>query len=282
MTELITPITRGDVEFLAPCHRRHPRDGVLITQLVRPLVRALYGVALDEPLGAEFSCSGRFASHCLEQDIWDHEVARFAIDLWLRTEAVAEGFAVGQIWRPATTAAGARTKLREAVQQVVLALIESLRAHDSFWKATNGVVELPHVGDRSEGSARRATPGITRRWPSRPVTTSARSARCSRRCSRRTLSRRHRRGDLVPDLAPRRRALGQDCLRVRRGHAAGTGRHRAPGWACSFRSTCGARRHSWRMRRIEADATVQAGLDSLCQTFQRLKPVLVSSWSAEV
>ena len=68
VTELISPIVRSEVEFLAPCHRRHPRDGVLVTQLVRPLVRALYGVALDEPLGAEFSCSGRFASHCLERD----------------------------------------------------------------------------------------------------------------------------------------------------------------------------------------------------------------------
>ena len=56
VTELIAPVARGDVEFLAPRYRRHPRDGVLITQLVRPLVRALYAVALDEPLGAEFSC----------------------------------------------------------------------------------------------------------------------------------------------------------------------------------------------------------------------------------
>src|SRR3984885_8408975 len=114
VTELIGPIMRSDVEFLAPRYRRHPRDGVLITQLVRPLVRALYGVALDEPLGAEFACSGRCAPHCLERDIWNHEAARFAIDLWLRTEAMAEGFGVGQIWRPATTAAGTRTTLRDA------------------------------------------------------------------------------------------------------------------------------------------------------------------------
>ena len=58
VSELIGPIVRAEVEFLAPRYRRHPRDGVLITQLVRPLVRALYGIALDEPLGAEFACSG--------------------------------------------------------------------------------------------------------------------------------------------------------------------------------------------------------------------------------
>ena len=103
VTELITPIARSDVDFLAPRYRRHPRDGVLVTQLVRPLVRAVYSIGLDEPLGAEFSCSGRIASHCLEQDIWNRESARFAIDLWLRTEAAAERFAIGQVWRPMTT-----------------------------------------------------------------------------------------------------------------------------------------------------------------------------------
>ena len=110
VTELIAPIVRADVEFLAPRYRRHPRDGILVTQLVRPLVRALYSIGLDEPLGAEFGCSGRFASHCLEQDIWNQESARFAIDLWLRTEAAAERFPVGQIGarRPRRRAAAPR------------------------------------------------------------------------------------------------------------------------------------------------------------------------------
>ena len=62
VSELISPIARSEVEFLAPSHRRHSRDGVLVTQLVRPLVRALYGVALDEPLGAE---SLMFRTFCL-------------------------------------------------------------------------------------------------------------------------------------------------------------------------------------------------------------------------
>ncbi|HVH55368.1 MAG TPA: hypothetical protein VM791_03895 [Vicinamibacterales bacterium] len=33
---------------------------------------------------------------------------------------------------------------------------------------------------------------------------------------------------------------------------------------------------------IETDATVREELESLCQTFQRLKPLLVDHWSAEV
>src|SRR5262249_40595210 len=75
-----------------------------------------------------------------------HEAARFAIDLWLRTEAAAKGFTIGQIWRPATATSGARATLREAVQQVALALVESLQAHDMFWKAATRVIALPTWG----------------------------------------------------------------------------------------------------------------------------------------
>lgn len=134
ITDLITPIARGEAEFLAPRHRRHPRDGALITQLVRPLVRAAYRVGLDEPLGAEFGCSGRFASHCLERQIWERDAARFAIDLWLRTEAVANDFTLGQLWRAAPSAA-TTTSLRQVVRQIFLSLIVSLRAHEAFWRS---------------------------------------------------------------------------------------------------------------------------------------------------
>ena len=213
-------------EFLAPRYRRHPRDGVLITQLVRPLVRALYGVALDEPLGAEFACSGRFASHCLEQDIWNHDAARFAIDLWLRTEAIAERFTVGQIWRPATTAAGARTTLREAVHQVVLSLVESLRAHESFWLKANGITTL-----RTWGTDPMVMPDAAA-WDYQALAEQAR----------------HDIGEIRPLLedvlepgvfaqspgrqrrrrrAARGRAVGEDCVCVRRRGAPGTHRRRA-------------------------------------------------------
>jgi hypothetical protein len=148
VSELIAPVARGDMEFLAPRYRRHPHDGALITQLVRPLVRALYGVGLDEPLGGEFACSGRFASHCLEQEIWSQDAARFAIDLWLRTEAIAHRFAIGQIWRPAATP-GAAITLRQAVRQILLSLVLILRAHEAFWRAASQVETLRTWGDDS-------------------------------------------------------------------------------------------------------------------------------------
>jgi hypothetical protein len=280
VTELVSPIARAEVEFLAPSHRRHPRDGVLVTQLVRPLVRALYGVALDEPLGPEFSCSGRFASHCLEQDIWDLDIARVAIDLWLRTEAVAQAFPVGQITRPATTAAGAHTGLREAVQQVVMALVETLRGHASFWTRTNGVRELPSWG--TDASDVPEAPA----WDYQALAAQAR----------------HDIGEIRPLLEG---VLDKDLLgRIAEQTSAPEPQSDDELWVTTvYAFVAAARRGSpsldqlagmfvplylWRaaafMRRAAAgpDAAVEDGLKSLCQTFQRLKPSLVERWSAVV
>jgi hypothetical protein len=280
VTELIGPIARSDVEFLAPRYRRHPRDGVLITQLVRPLVRALYGVALDEPLGAEFACSGRFASHCLEQDIWDHEAARFAIDLWLRTEAVAERFSVGQIWRPAATATGARTTLRDAVHQVALSVIESLRAHESFWLGANGIAEL-----RTWGSDPVVVPEATT-WDYRALAEQA--------------------GHDIVEIRPLLEEVLEPGVvaRVLDGSSGVTTPLDDELWVRIVYTFAAATRlgrtgvdhlagmfvplYMWRasafMSRTAAEspAAAQARLDSLCETFQRLKPVLVANWPAEV
>lgn len=279
VTELIAPVARSEVEFLAPCHRRHPRDGALVTQLVRPLVRAVYGVALDEPLGAEFSCSGRFASHCLERDIWEREVARFAIDLRLRTEAVAQGLAIGQVWRPPSGAAGAQTTLREAVQQVVMALIESIRAHASFWTATNGVATLPTWGNKPEH------PPDAQMWDYEAL---AAQARHDIREIHRLLEEVLEPGLLARIVEENSSAelRSDDELWVRTVYAfAATARQGRTG--IDHLAGMFVPLYLWRAAAFMARAAHQTDLEtneeleSLCQTFLRLKPVLVDRWTAE-
>jgi hypothetical protein len=280
VTELIAPVARADVEFLAPRYRRHPRDGVLITQFVRPLVRALYGVALDEPLGAEFACSGRFASHCLEQDIWSHEAARFAIDLWLRTEALAKQFVVGQSWRPATTAAGARTTLREAVRQVVLSLIESLRAHEAFWLKANGIAQLRTWGAKPAVLPDAAT------WDYQTLADHARHDILEIKPLLEDVLERDVFARLIEDTSAANPRFDDELwVRSVYAFAAATrlGRTSIEHLADMF-----APLYMWRATAFmldtasESPASVQGRLDSLCQTFQRLKPALVARWSAEV
>jgi hypothetical protein len=278
VTELIAPIARSEVEFLAPRYRRHPRDGVLITQLVRPLVRAVYAVGLDEPLGAEFGCSGRFASHCLEQDIWSHEAARFAIDLWLRTEAVAKGFTVGQIWRPATSGA-TRTTLRDVVHQVLLSLIDSLRAHQSYWLTANGVADL-----RTWGTDPEVVPDAVS-WDYQALAEQARhdiaeiSPLLEDVLEPGLFIRMMDNGGNTSPLLDDElwvKTVYEFAIAIQRGRA--TIEHLADMFAPVYMGRASAFMADTAQ---EPPAAVQARLNSLGETFQRLKPALVASWSDE-
>lgn len=277
ITEIIAPIARAEVEFLTPRYRRHPRDGVLITQFVRPLVRALYAAGIDEPLGAEFGCSGRFASHCLEQDAWDHESARFAIDLWLRTEAIAEGFSMGQLWRPAPATAGSRATLRDVVHQIVVSLTESLRAHESYWLSADGVVDL-----KTWGSDPVFVPEALS-WDYQALADQARHD--------------------IAEIKPLLEDVLEPGLFVRiMDHVGGGGLalddelwvRTVYGFATAIQHGRAALEHLadmfapvylWRAAAFmaqtegESPGAVQARLDSLNEMFHRLKPILVASWS---
>jgi glucosylglycerate synthase len=280
VTELIGPIVRSEAGFLAPRYRRHPRDGVLISQLVRPMVRALYGVALDEPLGGEFACSGPFASHCLDRNIWSHEAARFAIDLWLRTEALTEGVTVGQIWRPATTPAGVRTTLREAVRQVFLALVETLRAHEPFWLRTEGVAEL-----RTWGTDPVVIPDAAM-WEYQTMAEHARHDIAEIRPLLEEVLEPDVFTRLIDDSSAAGSRLDDELwVRIVYAFAAATRLERT---SLEHLADMFVLVYMWRASAFmsytaaEPPAIVQARLDSVCETFLRLKPAFVARWQAEV
>ena len=279
VTELIIPVVGSEIEFLTPRYRRHPGDGPLVTQLVRPLVRALYGVALDEPLGAEFSCSGRFASHCLEQNIWNREIGRFAIDLWLRTEAMAQNVSIGQIWRPATTTPGIRTTLREAVQQVMLSMVEILRAHDSFWLSADGLKEL-----RTWGHDPQVIPDPPV-WDYVALAEQARHDVVEIEPLLKGVLEHPALARVLDDLSDQAFHL-DDELWARIVYAFVTAAHRGS-TGSEHLAAMFVPLYLWRASAFMAHtahedaATLQTRLDAVCEAFQRLKPVLVSSWSPE-
>ncbi len=280
VAELIEPVLRGDVEFLAPRFRRHPRDGALITQLVRPLVRSVYGVGLDEPLGTEFACSRRFAAHCLEQSVWDEDGARFAIDLWLRTEALAGRFPVGQIWRPAPAGGSSATTLQQAVRQILLSLALTLRAHQDFWRQAEGVATLPTWGtDRDQGGftewdylalAQRATHDLAEIRPLLEGTLEPALVTA-----------------LVEDTTAAEPTF-HDELWVRLVYAFCTKAHGRGSASIEQLADMFVPIYMWRaatfMKQSAAEAVeqTQARLDALCTAFERLRPAFVSGWTTEL
>jgi hypothetical protein len=152
---LVGPVRYNQFDYVAPYYSRHPAEGPLISQLVRPIIRATYGWQVREPLAAEFGCSNRFLSHCLEQDVWESDLAHYGIDLWLTAAALSGGFSccqaplgVRHVQPPHD-----RPGFAEVFEQVVGATFSCLERHASYWLPRTASQPLPIVGAGLDGHA---------------------------------------------------------------------------------------------------------------------------------
>src|ERR1022692_3131218 len=71
LSKLLGPIYRDGFDLVTPTYRRHKFEGLLITNLVYPMTRALYGVRIREAYTPEFGFSSRLGSQFLAQHVWN-------------------------------------------------------------------------------------------------------------------------------------------------------------------------------------------------------------------
>lgn len=148
ISALAAPVRDGHADLVAPLYPRAAADAPLVTQFVRPLVRATYGWRLQEPLMGEFGCSKRFANHCLERPVWGTGVLPDGVDLWLVGEALSNGF------KPAQAALGPRLLahsrklpgLPDVFQQVMVAVYACLEQHAGYWTMRGAAEPVPCAG----------------------------------------------------------------------------------------------------------------------------------------
>jgi glucosylglycerate synthase len=142
---LVQPVYQQDFDFVVPVYRRHKYGGLLITNLVYPVSRAAYGCRIREPIPAAFAVSGRFASHCLEPDIWSQKIRPSWAEAWLTATAIAEGFRVCQAFlgtKPHLQKASSASPV-EAIREAVGALFWSLERREDFWLSHEGSAAVP-------------------------------------------------------------------------------------------------------------------------------------------
>jgi hypothetical protein len=95
--KLARPVLDGKYDLVTPLYHRHPRLAAPNDLLAYPMTWALYGVNLRHPIGGDFAVSGDFASSCVSRDVWETDVARFGVDIWLTTMAINEGYKICQV-----------------------------------------------------------------------------------------------------------------------------------------------------------------------------------------
>lgn len=147
---LIKPVLTGGTDFVAPLYHRHKFDGTITNSIVYPLTRALYGKRARQPIGGDFGFSGRLAAFFLSKDVWESDVARFGIDIWMTTEAIANGFKISQSFLGAKIhdPKDPGADLSAMLYQVVGATFGLMETYAGVWKQVRGSEPVPAYGFR--------------------------------------------------------------------------------------------------------------------------------------
>jgi hypothetical protein len=154
IARLISPVKGGTADYVTPLYARHKFDGTITNNVAYPLTRALYGLRLRQPIGGEFGFSPELARDFLEgaalggSDVWQTDVARFGIDIYMTTTAlvrdkvVVQAFLGAKIHDPKDPGAD----LAPMFTQVTSTLFRLAVANPERWRGVRGSKPADIVG----------------------------------------------------------------------------------------------------------------------------------------
>ena len=145
---LLRPILEGHFDYVAPLYWRHKFDGTITNGIVYPLTRALYGKRIRQPIGGEFGFSRDLAHAFLGKPVWETDVARFGIDIWMTTTAIAEGSRICQAYLGAKLhdPKDPGGDLTAMMTQVVGSCFDLIERYESTWSGRRGSQDVPLFG----------------------------------------------------------------------------------------------------------------------------------------
>lgn len=137
---LLDPVLEKGYDFVAPVYLRHKYDATITNNIVYNLTRALYGKRIRQPIGGDFAFSRQVAQFYINQEVWETDVARYGIDIWMTTNAIIQGFKLCQanLGAKIHDVKDPSKQLGPMFRQVLWVLFTLMEQYESYWKLIKG------------------------------------------------------------------------------------------------------------------------------------------------
>lgn len=145
---LIDPVLERGYQFVAPVYIRHKYDGTITNNIVYNLTRALYGKRIRQPIGGDFALSRNILKFYIDQDVWETDVARYGIDIWMTTSAITHDFQICQsnLGVKIHDAKDPGQHLGPMFRQVLWTVFSLMEEHEAVWKKMRGSTPVEIFG----------------------------------------------------------------------------------------------------------------------------------------
>ena len=149
---LLCPVVREGFGFVAPLYNRFKYDGTITNNVTYNMLRCLYGKRVRQPIGGEFALSGGLAEILRAQPVWESDVARFGVDIWLTIQALMRGARICQtrLGVKVHDAKDPASSLEPMFRQVVGTLFTLMEETDACWMSIVGSDVIPSFGEPVE------------------------------------------------------------------------------------------------------------------------------------
>ncbi len=161
--KLAAPVLSGEYDLAVPLYARPLVEGAVTDILAYPMTRLLYGADLRQPMAGDFAISGALASKLFERDVWETDVARHGIDIWMTTVAINENIKMCQV-RLGTKIEDKReaaVSIDPGFIQSVGTLFRMMEIYRRRWPETKPLRSVPYYGNGETAEHSRLTGAIT-------------------------------------------------------------------------------------------------------------------------
>lgn len=148
------PILKG-YDFVTPVYSRNEYDGTITNHLCYPLLFALLGRNIRQPIGGDFAFSETLMRHWMRKQ-WSPSIRHYGVDIFMTSEAVLGGFRLAQVALGAKIHKPSAPKLDTMFCQVMETLFTQLLDCRSQWDGNGNRVQTPDLFSRRTPSAPQA------------------------------------------------------------------------------------------------------------------------------
>ncbi len=143
LRRLVEPVMTQGYDLITPLYLRRRFEGLLLSAVMAPLMRALYGRRILFPVGADLGLSGRL----VERQLALPAAGRDGIPVWLPSDALSAGFRVGQAQLGIPLPAQRDPpEVSAAVVQVLGPLFLDMERNAAAWQKVRGSQSVPVFG----------------------------------------------------------------------------------------------------------------------------------------
>mmetsp|Transcript_8428 Transcript_8428/g.18915 ORF Transcript_8428/g.18915 Transcript_8428/m.18915 type:complete len:408 (+) Transcript_8428:104-1327(+) len=124
----------GGCDMATPRYQRHRCDGTITNLVTYPVVSALFGQSVRQPIGGDFAFSLKAVKAYLEPE-WTPTIKKYGIDIFMTTTVISKDFKLVEVELPAKVHSPSLPKLVGMVEQVVGTLLAQIKMSEDAVKA---------------------------------------------------------------------------------------------------------------------------------------------------